>query len=175
MEADDAADLLGEMPKARRDALLGAMEPDEAEPVRRLLTYGADTAGGLMTPEPVIMPPAATVADALARVRAPHLPVPLAAQVFVTAPPHQTPTGRYMGVIGFQRLLREVPSKPLARCLDDGPDPISPDTSEHEVAVKLASYDAVGVPVVDTEGRLLGAVTVDDVLDQVLPENWRTR
>jgi CBS domain-containing protein/sporulation protein YlmC with PRC-barrel domain len=175
MEADDAADLLAELPVARRNALLGAMAPDEAAPVRRLLTYPADTAGGLMTPEPVIMPPTATVADALARIRAPHLPVPVAAQVFVTAAPQETPTGRYMGVVGFQRLLREVPSKPLGRCLDEGPDPIPPETSEHEVAVKLAEYDAVGVAVVDPEGRLVGAVTVDDVLDQVLPEDWRTR
>jgi CBS domain-containing protein len=175
MEADDAADLLGELPTGRRDALLRAMAPDEAEPVRRLLSYGANTAGGLMTPEPVIMPPTATVAEALARVRDSDIPAAMAAEVFVTALPNETPTGRYMGVIGFQRLLREVPSKPLSRCLDDQPEPISPDVSDHEVAVRLAAYDAVAVPIVDDEGRLVGAVTVDDVLDRLLPGNWRNR
>ena len=175
MEADDAADLLGELPTGRRDALLRAMAPDEAEPVRRLLSYGANTAGGLMTPEPLIMPPTATVAEALARIRDTEVPAAMAAEVFVTALPNETPTGRYMGVIGFQRLLREVPSKPLSRCLDDQPEPISPDVSDHEVAIRLAAYDAVAVPIVDQEGRLVGAVTVDDVLDRLLPGNWRSR
>lgn len=171
MDADDAADLLGELPMGRRDALLGAMAPDEAAPVRRLLTYAADTAGGLMTPEPVIMPPTATVATALARLRDPDLPVSLAAQVFVTAAPHETPTGRYIGIVGIQRLLREVPAKLLGRCLDDQPEPVPADISEQEVAGRLADYDAVAVPVTDPEGRLIGAVTVDDVLRRLLPQN----
>jgi CBS domain-containing protein len=175
MEADDAADLLGEMPMARRDQLLGAMDPDEADPVRRLLSYQADTAGGLMTPEPVIMAPTATVADALARIREPDLPATLAAQVFVTAPPLETPTGRYLGLAGYQRLLREVPTKPLARCLDDHPAPIAVDAPEHVVAARVAAYDVVAVPVVDAAGRLVGAVTVDDVLDRILPDEWRRR
>lgn len=173
MEADDAADLLGEMSAGRRDALLGAMAPDEAEPVRRLLSYPANTAGGLMTPEPVIMLPTQTVAEALARIRDPDLPVALAAQVFVTAAPTETPTGRYVGVIGFQRLLREVPSKPLARCVEEEIEPVAPELPDHDVAIQLAAYDAVAVPVVDQAGRLVGTVTVDDVLDRLLPANWR--
>jgi CBS domain-containing protein len=171
MDADDAADLLAELPTGRRDALLGAMEPDEAAPVRRLLTYAANTAGGVMTPEPVIMPPSATVAEALARLRDPDLPVSLAAQVFVTAAPHETPTGRYIGVVGIQRLLREVPAKLLGRCTDEQPEPVSADISDQEVAGRLADYDAVAMPVTDSEGRLVGAVTVDDVLRRLLPQN----
>jgi CBS domain-containing protein len=175
MEADDAADLLSELPTTRRDQLLGAMDPDEADPVRRLLSYNANTAGGLMTPEPVIMPPTATVAEALARIREPDLPPALAAQVFVTAPPFETPTGRYIGLSGYQRLLREVPTKPLARCLDEHPEPIPVDTPDRVVAARVAAYDAVAVPVVDAAGRLVGAVTVDDVLDHVMPNDWRGR
>ena len=170
MDADDAADLLGELSTGQRDALLGAMAPDEAEPVRRLLRYAANTAGGLMNPEPVIMPPTATVAEALARVRDPDLPVSLASQVFVTAAPHETPTGRYLGIVGFQRLLREVPSKPLARCLDEQPEPVAADLPEGEVATRLSAYDAMAVPVTDAEGRLVGAVTVDDMLSRLLPQ-----
>jgi CBS domain-containing protein len=175
MDADDAADLLSELPTTRRDQLLGAMDPDEADPVRRLLSYNANTAGGLMTPEPVIMPPSATVAEALARIREPDLPPALAAQVFVTAPPFETPTGRYIGLAGYQRLLREVPAKPLGRCLDEHPEPIPVDTPERVVAARVAAYDAVAVPVVDAAGRLVGAVTVDDVLDHVMPDDWRGR
>jgi CBS domain-containing protein len=173
MEADDAADLLGEFSAGRRAELLRAMDPDEAEPVRRLLNYQPDTAGGLMTPEPVIVSPTTTVAEALARVRDPVLPVPLAAAVFVCRPPLETPTGRYLGNVGIQRLLRETPSKPLGRCIDEDVEPVNVSASDREVAIQLAAYDVVSLAVVDDAGRLVGAITVDDVLDRVLPDNWR--
>src|ERR1700722_974779 len=173
MDPDDAADLLGEFTPGRQAELLHAMDPEEAEPVRRLLTYLPDTAGGLMTPEPVILAPDPTVAEALARVRDPNLPVPLAAAVFVCRPPLETPTGRYIGNVGIQRLLREAPSKPLGRCVDEDVEPVDVGMSDREVAAKLAAYDVVSLAVVDEVGRLVGAVTIDDVLDRVLPSNWR--
>jgi CBS domain-containing protein/sporulation protein YlmC with PRC-barrel domain len=173
MEADDAADLLAEFSATRQAELLGAMDPDEAEPVRRLLTYAPDTAGGLMTPEPIILGPQATVAEALARIRDPDLPVPVATQVFVCQPPLETPTGRYLGVVGVQRLLREAPSKPVGRVLDEDWEAIEVDASDREVAERLAAYDVVAIPVTDAAKRLVGAVTIDDVLDRVLPSNWR--
>jgi CBS domain-containing protein len=173
MEADDAADLLAEFPAGRQAELLHAMDPDEAEPVRRLLTYQPDTAGGLMTPEPVILAPDTTVAEALARVRDPNLPVPLAAAVFVCRPPLETPTGRYIGNVGIQRLLREAPSKPLGRCIDEDVEPVEEGLSDREVAVRLAAYDVVTLAVLDEAHRLVGAVTIDDVLDRLLPADWR--
>jgi CBS domain-containing protein len=173
MEADDAADLLGEFPAGRQAELLHAMDPDEAEPVRRLLSYHPDTAGGLMTPEPVILGPDTTVAEALARVREASLPVPLAASVFVCRPPLETPTGRYLGNVGIQRLLREAPSKPLGRCIDEDLEPVDVSMSDREVAIQLAAYDVVSLAVTDEAGRLVGAVTIDDVLDRLLPDNWR--
>jgi Mg/Co/Ni transporter MgtE len=173
MEADDAADLLGEFSAVRQAELLHAMDPEEAAPVRRLLTYQPDTAGGLMTPEPVILAPNATVAEALARIRDPSLPVALAAAVFVSRPPLETPTGRYLGYVGFQRLLREAPSKPLGRCLDEEVEPVPESLSDREVAAQLAAYDVVSLAVTDASARLVGAITIDDVLDRVLPANWR--
>jgi CBS domain-containing protein len=173
MEADDAADLLAEFPASRQAELLGAMDPEEAEPVRRLLSYAPNTAGGLMTPEPIILGPQATVANALARVRDPDLPVPLASQVFVCLPPLETPTGRYLGVVGIQRLLREAPGKPVSRCVDEDWQAIDADASEREVAERLAAYDVVALPVIDPSKRLVGAVTIDDVLDRLLPPDWR--
>ena len=91
MDDDDAADLLGEMPAADQQRLLELMEPEDAEPVRRLMTYADYTAGGMMTSEPVVLLPDATVAEALALVRNPELSPALAAQVFVVRPPQATP------------------------------------------------------------------------------------
>ncbi|HEX8581899.1 MAG TPA: CBS domain-containing protein, partial [Acidimicrobiales bacterium] len=164
------------MPAERRQELLAAMEPEEATPLRRLLTYASSTAGGLMTPEPVVLAPTTTVAEAQARLRQPELPMALAAQVFVARPPTETPTGPYLGSVGFQRLLREAPSTAIGECLDEGPDAaVPPDLPDADVAERLARYDAMAVAVCDDAGRLVGAVTVDDVLDHLLPEDWRSR
>ena len=173
MEPDDAVDLLGELPEDERTRLLAAMEPEDSTSLRRLLSYGDDTAGGLMTPEPVILPFDATVAEALAVIRRPSLPAAMAAQVFVVRPPTSTPTGTFLGTAPVQRLLREPPATRLEDCVFDEPRPIAADCSGREVAERLASYDALAVPVCDQEGRLIGAITVDDVLDHVLPVGWR--
>jgi Mg/Co/Ni transporter MgtE len=175
MNDDDAADLLRELPAAEQERLLEIMEPEEAAPVRRLMTYGEYTAGGMMTSEPVVLLPDATVAEALARLRNPDLSPALAAQVYVVRPPQATPTGRYLGVAHFQRLLREPPSSLVSGVLDDGIDPLTPESTLQEVTRHLATYNLVAVPVVDDNDRLLGAVSVDDVIDHLLPEDWRDR
>ncbi|HZD00200.1 MAG TPA: CBS domain-containing protein [Actinomycetes bacterium] len=173
MDPDDAADVLGEMSEAERARLLALMVPEEAEPVRRLLVYDEETAGGLMTTEPVIMRTGDTVAEALARVRDPDLPPALAGQVFVVRPPTQTPTGRYLGVAHFQRLLRELPGSPLGSCVDTDLDVLPPSLPTRRVAEYLATYDLLAAPVCDEQLRLLGAVSIDDVLDHLLPPAWR--
>lgn len=173
MEPDDAADLLAEMSDVRREELLAAMEPEEAAPVQRLLEHDPDTAGGLMTPEPVILGPDATVAEALAIVRDAEIPSVLAGQVFVVEPPLETPTGPLLGAVSLQHLLREVPSTRLEECVETDVHPVPPDTSDEAVTRILAAYDLLAVPVCDEAGRLLGAVTVDDALDHVLPDGWR--
>ena len=175
MGPDDAADLLAELPPAEAEKLLELMEPDEAAPVRRLLIYEENTAGGMMTPEPVILPPNATVAEALAHVRNPDLTPALASQVYVCRPPTETPTGKYLGMAHIQRLLREPPATPVAGVVDADIEPLSPETPLPVVTSYLATYNLVAIPVVDADDRLLGAVTVDDVLDHLLPKDWRER
>src|SRR5581483_10881850 len=175
MAPDDAADLLGELTPDEAEQLLGLMEPDEAEPVRRLLTYPDNTAGGMMTSEPIILSPDATVAEALARVRDPEISPALAAQVYVCRPPTETPTGKYVGIAHVQRLLREPPSALVSGVVDTQTDPLNPDCPLPEVTAHLATYNLVAVPVVDENDHLIGAVTVDDVLDHLLPEDWRER
>jgi Mg/Co/Ni transporter MgtE len=121
----------------------------------------------------VILLPDATVAEALAMVRNPDLSPALAAQVFVVRPPQATPTGRYLGTAHLQRLLREPPSALVSGVAEKDPAAIAPDASIAAVTRHLAAYNLVAVPVVDENERLLGAVSVDDVLDHLLPEDWR--
>jgi Mg/Co/Ni transporter MgtE len=174
MEYDDLADLLAEMPATQRTRILEEMDEEEAAVMRQLLSYQEGTAGALMTPDIIVLGPNATVAEALAHIRDPEWLVSIAAQVFVTNPPFRAPTGRYLGVVHFQRLLREPPSMELGRCLEQEAT-VSPDMSDREVAEVLASYNMMAMGVCDSADRLLGAITVDDVLDRTLPADWRQR
>lgn len=173
MDPDDAADLLSELPEDDMERLLTLMQPEDAADVRRLMAYEDRTAGGLMTTEPIVLRPDATVADALARVRNPDLSPALAAQVYVCRPPDETPTGKYLGTVHFQRLLRDPPFTLVGSIVDTDLRPLPPDTPLPAVTSYLATYNMVAAPVVDDSGALLGAVTVDDVLDHLLPDDWR--
>ena len=174
MEPDDAADLIAQLSTERGEALLGLMEPEEADDVRFLLAYGPDTAGGLMTTEPIIVSADATVAEGLALIRRHELAPALGAAVCVTLPPYEPPTGRFLGMVHFQRMLRYPPHERLGTLLDTSLEPVRPDTSAAEVSRRLASYDLVQLPVVDEQHRLVGVVTIDDVLDYLLPDDWRS-
>lgn len=173
MEPDDAADLLSELPPERQEELLEKMDQGDAEDLRRLLTYDDNSAGGLMTTEPVILGPEASIAQALAVVRKEELSTALATTVFVCRSPLETPTGRYLGMVHIQRLLREPPHNAIGGILDKDIEPLTPDASLGQITRMLANYNMVGLPVVDDSGALLGAVTVDDVLDHILPDDWR--
>jgi flagellar motility protein MotE (MotC chaperone) len=173
MDPDDAADLLSELAEGDKERLLQLMRPQDAAPVRRLLSYEEGTAGNIMTTEPIVLQPDDTVALALARVRNADLSAPLAAQIFVCRPPDETPTGKYLGLVHFQRLLRDPPFTLVASIVDTDLRPLPPETTLPAVSSYLATYNIVAAPVVDEGGHLLGAVTVDDVLDHLLPDDWR--
>ncbi|GAB3757389.1 CBS domain-containing protein [Zhihengliuella somnathii] len=175
MDPDDAADLLNELTDEQQEALLQLMQPDDADDVRRLLEYEENTAGSLMTPVPVILPPEATVAEALAYVRQEELSPATASAVYVCRPPLETPTGRYLGVVHLQALLRTPPPESLGTIIDTDLEPLNDMSPASEVARTLATYNLTSAPVVNTQGRLVGAVTVDDVLDHLLPDDWRTQ
>lgn len=173
MAPDDAADLISELPPEQAADLLERMEPDEADDIRRLLSYDDFSAGGMMTTEPIVLPPDATVADALAQIRNADLSPALASQVYVTRAPTETPTGKFLGTCHFQRLLREAPGTLVSAVIDTNLEPITADAPLAEVTRYFAAYNLVAVPVIDENDRLLGTVTVDDVIDHMLPDNWR--
>jgi CBS domain-containing protein/sporulation protein YlmC with PRC-barrel domain len=174
MQPDDAADLIAQLSDERGEALLDLMQPEEADDVRMLLLYAPDTAGGLMTTEPIIVSADATVAEGLALIRRHELAPALGAAVCVTLPPYEPPTGRFLGMVHFQRMLRYPPMERLGTLLDQKLEPVKASASAAEVARTLASYNLVSLPVVDDNHRLVGVVTIDDVLDYLLPDDWRS-
>ncbi|MBP2332989.1 MULTISPECIES: magnesium transporter MgtE N-terminal domain-containing protein [Corynebacterium] len=173
MDPDDAADLLGELDENRADVLLELMAPEESQALRRLMVFEPDTVGGLMTSDPLILQPTTTVAEALARARDPELPTSLASMVFVVRPPTATPTGRYLGCVHLQKLLREPPSTQIGGILDPDLPPLYAEDDDEIAARYFATYNLVCGPVIDDEGHLLGALSVDDLLDHMLPDDWR--
>ncbi len=174
MQPDDAADLIAQLSDERGEVLLDLMQPEEAEDVRMLLAYAPETAGGLMTPEPIIVSADATVAEGLALIRRHELAPALGAAVCVTLPPYEPPTGRFLGMVHFQRMLRYPPMERLGTLIDQKLEPVRASASAAEVARTLASYNLVSLPVVDDNHRLVGVVTIDDVLDYLLPDDWRS-
>lgn len=173
MQPDDAADLVRELDPDRAADLLERMEPAEAKEVRQLMVYEGNSAGGMMTTELVILPADATVAEALAAIARPDLPATVASQVYVVRPPLETPTGTFLGTVHFQALLREPPGTLVASLIDQQLEPLGPQAPLSEVTRNFAIYNLAAIAVVDEGRHLLGAVTVDDVIDHMLPENWR--
>jgi Mg/Co/Ni transporter MgtE len=167
MDPDDAADLLGELNPTDAEMLLTRMDPDDSDPVRRLLKHSPDTAGGLMTSDPVVLAPDTAVAEALAQVRHRDLTPALASMVFVARPPTATPTGRYLGCVPLQRLLCEAPGELVGGIVDSDLLPLAAGEPLGGVTRHFAAYNLVCGPVVDDQNHLLGAVTVDDLLDRL--------
>src|ERR1700722_18248831 len=181
MHPTDLANAIEIMSAARRRELAEALHDEELADLleempeqdqRRLLRYDATTAGGLMTSHPLIMPPDTPVAEVLAQIRVPETAATVAAQVYVCEPPSVAPPGRSLGTVGFQRLLRMPPATTIGDCVEESGF-VPPDLPEKEVARRMAAYNLIGVAVCDETGRLLGAITVDDVLDRILPTDWR--
>ena len=176
MDPDDAADLLGTLTPADAEQFLRRMDPEDSEDVRRLLKHSPDTAGGLMTSEPVVLAPDTTVAEALARVRDPDLTPALASLVFVDPATHRHADGPLPGLRApaataaratrraGQRHHRHRPAEPQPRGL----------AGAQSLAISLPTiWSAVRSST--RRSHLLGAVSVDDVLDHLLPDDWRER
>ena len=91
----------------------------------------------------------------------------------VIRPPLETPTGKLLGVVHIQRMLREAPHTPVGAVVDSAVEAVRPEVHLSKVSRLMAAYNILAVPVVDSERRLLGAISIDDVLDHLLPEDWR--
>ncbi|MFE3002902.1 magnesium transporter MgtE N-terminal domain-containing protein [Nocardia sp. NPDC059246] len=170
MRADDAADSIIELKQSRRRRVLDLMPAGQRVKVVTLMGFNPDSAGGLMNVDVVSCPLDATVAQALSAISAAH-----ALQPEALLKVHVLDSDRLMGVVSVIALLQADPATPVADIMDDDPVRVSPETDITDIALLMADYNLYAVPVVDDADRVLGVVTVDDVLEDVIPEDWRRR
>lgn len=218
MAPDDAVDLLSDIDQGRRQAVLSAMTPEQEKRLRKLLDYNPNTAGGLMSPGFVCLPPTMSVAVALEFLRRDDQAADLLDTVFVSAvpgasvassvqdmperldapagaaggpgaPPRREPVaspgteqapeegkGFFLGgAVRLRDLLRADPQLPLSELADEDPPRVTTSADLPEIALTMADYNLASLAVVDRAGRLSGVVTVDDLLDHLIPQAWRRR
>jgi CBS domain-containing protein/sporulation protein YlmC with PRC-barrel domain len=171
MRADDAADAIAELPQRRRQPVLDLLPPGQRTKVLTLMGFNPTSAGGLMSMDFVAVPRKASVADALARVREAVSLQPEA----LTSVHAVTDKGRLRGVARLVTLVQSDPDATVIDVSDTDPVRVGPDADITDVAVLMTDYNLTTIPVVDDERRLLGVITVDDVLEVTLPGDWRRR
>jgi len=170
MAPDEAADLLQDLPEDRREELVDLMEKDEKEDVEELLTHDEDTAGGIMTTQFFALPAGLTAEQAIDRLRE-LKPDPELTYYFYVVDAQ----GRLDGVISLRDLVVAEPQAKLSEVMDPHVLKVEATTPKEEVASLIAKYDLLALPVVDARRTLLGTVTVDDVVEIMLPRGWKKR
>jgi Mg/Co/Ni transporter MgtE len=164
MAPDDAADIVGELDEDRREPVLALLPVGHRVKVRVLLGYDPAEAGGLMSPDFVLLGSATAVGDALQTVRNSSIAPELLTAVFVSAP-----DGSLEGSIPITALLRADPASRLEQLVKHESPCLRPDAPFEEVARLMADYNLTAIPVVDEQDQMIGVVTVDDVLEAMLP------
>jgi magnesium transporter len=164
LESDDAADILAELPREKVERLLQAIPPRLSADVRDLLRYDEESAGGIMQREFVALPPDATVDDGIDAVRRRAADVPDIHNIFVVDEHHQL-----IGVLPIRQLILANPRTAL-RNLMQAPVTAHTGMDQEEVANLFSKYDLLSLPVVDAAGKLVGRITVDDVVDVIEEE-----
>lgn len=167
MEPDDATDIVEILPDRLRDRVLTKLdaEAEDGDGVRELLEWDRDTAGGIMSPLAFKMPQVSTCGEAIASLQQQHEDVETVHYVYCV-----NNEDRLVGVTSLRSLLTHAPDTPLVALMTREVIQVGPRTDQEEVARFVARYDLLAVPVVDERGRILGIVTVDDVLDVIEDE-----
>jgi Mg/Co/Ni transporter MgtE len=171
MRADDAAHTLAELPQHRRQAVLDLLPPAQRTKVLTLMGFNQTSAGGLMGVDFLTLADDVAVADALAAVGQAESLQPEA----LTSVHAVDASGRLHGVATVVRLLQADSATPLLDVCDQDPVRVGADTDVVDVAVLMSDYNLITIPVVSEDRRMIGLITVDDVLEATLPDDWRRR
>jgi CBS domain-containing protein/sporulation protein YlmC with PRC-barrel domain len=170
MDPDEAADLLQDLPEERRDELIELMDEQEGADVEELLAYPEDSAGGIMTTDYVALPRELTTGQAIDRLRELQPDAALAYYLYVV-----DAEGKLDGNVSLRDLVVASPDTPLTAVMNPNVLRVEAETEKEEVASLIAKYDLLALPVVDARRVLLGTVTVDDVVELMLPRGWKKR
>lgn len=170
MPPDAAADVLAELPREDAQALIDRMQPEDARVVTTLMRHDEDTAGGLMTSDLVTFLPQMTVADAFRRLREIAPEVEFLYQFYVVDEDR-----RLLGILNMRRLFLGRETDKLADVMAPWTIQVHAEDSASHVAGVIEKYNLAAVPVVDAEGVLVGMITVDDVMTEVLPLAWKKK
>ncbi len=165
MAPDEAADILGELPEEKADELLNLMEPEEAHDVRQLMDYEEGTAGSLMTTEYIALSPEITVTEAFAQLRRLAAEAETIYYLFLVEK-----DGILSGVVSLRELLMAEPDAILRDMMQSRVISVHPQESDREVAEEVNKYNLLAIPVVDEANRMLGIITVDDILEVLIPD-----
>ncbi|HUI03275.1 MAG TPA: CBS domain-containing protein [Acidimicrobiales bacterium] len=168
MAPDDAADLIMELDQERRLPVLQLLPPAQQRKVRALLNYNPDTAGGIMSPDFLCLEESTEVRDVLDAVRASKAPPEALAVVFARGV-----GGRVTGSASMVSLVQAPPSERLGSVVRPNPAHVHPDWDLHAVTRKMTDFNLTVAPVMDEQHRMVGVITVDDVLEMLLPTGWR--
>jgi magnesium transporter len=163
MPSDAAADALGELPEKRVEELISLMEEEKAEEVSRLLQYPPETAAGKMTTEFLALPESMTVDEVIGRLRETKPGAEMIYYLYVI-----DGQGRLVGVLSTRNLLVSPPATPISKLMRTEVAYVRTDASADDVAGALVKYDLLAVPVVEEDGRIVGIVTIDQVIDTLL-------
>ena len=170
MAPDEAADLLQDLPEERREEIVELMQPDEAHDVEELLTFDEESAGGIMTTDFIALGAELTAAQAIDKLRELQPDPELTYYLYVI-----DSEGRLDGVISLRDLVVSKPEIKLAQVMDPHVLKVDATTTKEDVAALIAKYDLLALPVVDARGKLIGTVTIDDVVEIMLPRGWKKR
>lgn len=170
MSPDEAADILGDLPPEKAKELLELMEEEEAEDVQELLSHDEDTAGGLMTTEYITYRSDITVGEAMERFRKDASDIDTVYYIYII-----DERERLIGVISLREILLSLPERPLSEIMMTDVKTITPDTDQKYVAEIISKYNLLALPVIDEENRLLGIVTIDDVIETLIPKRRKPR
>ena len=170
MDSDDAADLLGDLSEDKQQELLAEMDPETAEELRELTTYDEDTAGGLMTTEFVWIYPHRTVGATIAKIREIAPETEFIYYLYVT-----DQAKKLLGVLSLRSLLLADPGAAIHSIMDVDLVSVAADASAEDVAATIARYDLLACPVLSSDGKMLGIVTVDDAIDAIIPERIKRK
>jgi CBS domain-containing protein len=170
MPPDEASDVLTDLPAEKAKEILEHIEDDEARDIQELLAYAEDTAGGLMTNQFVAYGPDTTVKAAIERFRTDAATLEAVYYIYVI-----TDEEKLIGSVALRDLLLAPPTARLADIMERKPKTVRPDADEKAIAEIISKYNLIAVPVVDEQGRLLGVVTIDDIMDRIFPSSVKRR